>query len=155
MHLVELIFPSTSVIVPTPSLQIHPKTLDTRAPPLRLPYTVLNITCTTFLLLFTIHTLANFSLANTTFSSENMILFHFSCIVQCSLFRHNRTRFFLFSTKSSVVFSQQFSGESHTLLNRLWIDLLQIGTGTDWLNSFIKSCTLLLQPCFTSLFNVR
>jgi hypothetical protein len=37
-HLAELIFPSTSVIVPTPSLQIHPKTLDTRAPPLRLPY---------------------------------------------------------------------------------------------------------------------
>jgi hypothetical protein len=28
-HLAELIFPSTSVIVPTPSLQIHPKTLDT------------------------------------------------------------------------------------------------------------------------------
>jgi hypothetical protein len=38
MHLAELIFPSTSLIVPTPSLQIHPKTLDTRAPPLRLPY---------------------------------------------------------------------------------------------------------------------
>ena len=35
MHLAELIFPSTSVIVPTPSLQIiHPETLDTRAPPL-------------------------------------------------------------------------------------------------------------------------
>jgi hypothetical protein len=37
-HLAELIFPSTSVIVPTPSLQIHPKTLKTRAPPLRLSY---------------------------------------------------------------------------------------------------------------------
>jgi hypothetical protein len=30
-HLAELIFPSTSVIEPTSSLQIHPKTLDTRA----------------------------------------------------------------------------------------------------------------------------
>jgi hypothetical protein len=37
-HLAELIFPSTSVIVPTPSLQIHPKTLDTQAQPLRRPY---------------------------------------------------------------------------------------------------------------------
>ena len=70
MHLAELIFPSTSVIEPTPSLQIHPKTLDTRAPPLRLPNTVLNTTCTTFLLLFTIHTLVNFSLDNTTFHQK-------------------------------------------------------------------------------------
>jgi hypothetical protein len=38
MHLTELIFPSTSVIEPTSSLQIHPKTLDTWAPPLRHPY---------------------------------------------------------------------------------------------------------------------
>jgi hypothetical protein len=62
--------------------------------------------------------------------------------------------FFLFSTKSSV-FSQQFSCESHKLLNRLWIDLLQIGTGTDWLNSSIQSRNLLLRSCFTSLINVR
>ena len=39
MYLDELIFPSTSVIVPTPSLHIHPQNItDTRAPPLRLPY---------------------------------------------------------------------------------------------------------------------
>jgi hypothetical protein len=37
-YLAQLIFPSTSVIVPTPSLQIHTKTLDTRVPPLRRPY---------------------------------------------------------------------------------------------------------------------
>jgi hypothetical protein len=83
------------------------------------------------------------------------ILFHCSCNVQCCLFPwHHHTWFFLFSTKSSV-FSQQFSCESHKLLNRLWIDLLQIGTGTDWLNSFIKSCKLLLRSCFTNLINVR
>ena len=35
MYLAELIFPSTSVIVPTPSLQIHN---NTWAPPLRRPY---------------------------------------------------------------------------------------------------------------------
>ena len=35
-------------------------------------------------------------------SSENIILFHCSCIVQCSLFRNHRTRFFLFSTTVSV-----------------------------------------------------
>ena len=62
--------------------------------------------------------------------------------------------FFLFSTKSSV-FSQQFSCERHKLLNHLWIDLLQIGTGTDWLNSFIKSRKLLLRSCFTGHINVR
>ena len=38
MYLAKLIFPSTSVIVPTTFLQIHPKTLDTRASPLRHPY---------------------------------------------------------------------------------------------------------------------
>ena len=74
MYLAELIFHSTSVIVPTPSLQIHPKTLDTRAPPLRLPYTVLNITCTTFLLLFTTHTHVKFYLVNTIFQQK--ILFY-------------------------------------------------------------------------------
>jgi hypothetical protein len=51
-------------------------------------------------------------------SPENIILFHCSCIVQCSLFRNHHTQFFLFSTKPSV-FSQQFSCESHTLLNCL------------------------------------
>jgi hypothetical protein len=71
-------------------------------------------------------------------SSENIILFRCSCIVQCSLFRNHRTRFFLFSTKPSV-FSHQFSCESHKLLNCLEIDFLQIGIETDWLNSFIKS----------------
>ena len=40
------------------------------------------------------------------------------------------------------------------LLNCLWIDLLQIGTGTDWLNSFNKSCKLHLWSCFTSLISV-
>ena len=38
MHLAELIFPFTSVIVPTPSYKCTLKTLDTRVPPLRLPY---------------------------------------------------------------------------------------------------------------------
>ena len=38
MQLAELIFPSISEIVPTLSLQIHSKSLDTRVPPLRLPY---------------------------------------------------------------------------------------------------------------------
>ena len=52
------------------------------------------------------------------------------------------------------MFSQQFFGESHKLLNSLWIDLLQIRTGTDWLNLFIKSRKILLQCCFTSLINV-
>jgi hypothetical protein len=41
------------------------------------------------------------------------------------------------------------------VLSRLWIDLLQIGTGTDWLNSFIKSRKLLIRSCFTSLINAR
>jgi hypothetical protein len=71
-------------------------------------------------------------------SSENIILFRCSCIVQCSRFRNHRTRFFLFSTKPSV-FSHQFSCESHKLLNCLEIDFLQIGIETDWLNSFINS----------------
>jgi hypothetical protein len=38
IYLAALVFPSTSVIVPTPSLQIDHNTLNTRAPPLRLPY---------------------------------------------------------------------------------------------------------------------
>jgi hypothetical protein len=130
------VFPSTSVIEPTSSLQIHPKTLDTRRRHYDI-HTVLSIVC---------------SLVNTTF--QITILFHCSCNVKCSLFRHHRTRFFLFSTKSSV-FSQQFSCESHNLLNLLWIDHLQIGTGTDWLNSSIKSRKLLLRSCFTGLVNVR
>jgi hypothetical protein len=58
------------------------------------------------------------------------------------------------TTKSSV-FSQQFFCESHKLLNRLWIDLLQIGTGTNWLNSSIQSRNLLLRSCFTCRINVR
>ena len=37
MHLAELIFPSKSVIVPTPSYKYTINTLDTRVPPLRLP----------------------------------------------------------------------------------------------------------------------
>jgi hypothetical protein len=36
-------------------------------------------------------------------SSENIILFHCSCIVQCSLFRNHRTRFFLFSKIEKIV----------------------------------------------------
>ena len=46
---------------------------------------------------------------------------------------------FFYFQRNCQFFSQQFSCESHKLLNRLSIDLLQIGTGTDWLNSFIKS----------------
>ena len=83
MHLAELIFPSTSVIVPTPSSQIHPNTLDTRAPPLRLPYTVLNLACSTFLQLFTTHTHVNFSLVNTTFHQK--ILFYSIFLVLSSV----------------------------------------------------------------------
>jgi hypothetical protein len=74
-----------------------------------------------------------------------IIFFHCSCIVQCSLFRHHRTRFFFYFQRNRQFFSQQLSCESHKLLNRLTIDLLQIGNGTDWLNSFIKSRKLLLQ----------
>jgi hypothetical protein len=61
---------------------------------------------------------------------------------------------FIYFQRNRQFFSQQFFCESHKLLDRLWIDLLQIG-GTDWLNSFIKSRKFLLQSCFTSLINVR
>jgi hypothetical protein len=96
----------------------------------------------------------NFSLDNTTFHQKiwfYSIFLVLSSVVYFGTIAHD----FFYFQRNRQVFSQQFSGESHKLLNRLWIDLLQIGTGTDWLNSFIKSCTLLLQPCFTSLFNVR
>ena len=62
---------------------------------------------------------------------------------------------FFYFQRNCQFFSQQFSCESHKLLNRLWIDLLQIGSGTDWLNSSIKSRKLLLRSCFTSLRTVR
>ena len=138
MYLVELIFPSTSVIVPTPSLQIHPKNVKTHGRCHYNFHTVLSIACSTFILLFTTHTHVNSYLVNTTFHQKILfysIVFVLSSVVYFGTITHD---FFLFSTKCSV-FSQKFSCESHKLLNRLWIDLLQIGTGTDWLNSFIKS----------------
>jgi hypothetical protein len=113
MYLADVIFPSTSVIVPTRSLQIHTNNItDTRALPLRLPYSSKH--CVIHLSSDFHHTYTReFFPCITCISSENIILFHCSCIVHCRLFRHYRTRFgFYFSTKLSV-FSQQFFCERH------------------------------------------
>jgi len=151
MYLAEVIFPSTYVIVPTPSLQIHPKTLQTHGRRHCDFHTVLSIACSTFPRIFATHTHVNFSQASPAFHQK--ILFYSIVLVLFSVVYFG-TIFFDFSTKLSVL-SQQFFCESHFKLNRLWIDLLQIGTGTDWLNSFIKLHKLPLRSCFTSLINVR
>ena len=156
MYLAEVIFPSTSVIVPTPSLHIHPQNItDTRVPPLRLPYNPKH--CVFHLSSDFCHTYYTREFfPNTIYiSSENIILFHCSCIVlSCSLFRHHRTRFFLFFNDRVSVFATILMWKPF-LLNCLWIDLLQIRTGTGWVNSFIKSRKLLLRSCFTILINAH
>ena len=55
----------------------------------------ISIVCSTFLLLFTTYT-REFYPQLTPHFIRNIILFHCSCIVQCSLFRHHRTRFFFY-----------------------------------------------------------
>ena len=133
MYLAELIFPSTSVIVLTPSLHIPPSPpppqniTDTRAPPLRLPYNPKH--CVFHLCSDFRHTYTRECFPNTTcISTENIIFFYCSCIVQCSLFRHHRTRFFsifqrncqCFRNNSSVkaIFSQ--SSLNWPIANRNW-----------------------------------
>ena len=103
MYLTELIFPSTFVIVPTPSLHIHPQNItDTRTQPLRLPCNPEHCVCVADFR----HTYTRELFPNTTYiSSDNIILFHFSCIVKCSLFRLHRTRFFLFFNEIVSVFA--------------------------------------------------
>ena len=116
-HLAELIFSSTSVIEPASSLQIRPKTLDTRAPPLRHPYSPKHS-------VFHLSSAFHHTYAREFFPSEHHISFEIlfysivlvmSSVVYFDTIAHD---LLLFSTKSSV-FSQQFSCESHTLLNRL------------------------------------
>ena len=139
-YLAELIFPSASVIVSTPCLQLHPKTLQTHGRRHYDFHTVLSIACSTFPQIFATHTHMNFSLIPPAFHQK--ILFYSIGLVLSSVIYFG-TMFF--STKLSKPF----------LLNRLWIDFLQIGTGRSGLNLFIKSRKLLLRSCFTSLINVR
>ena len=151
LYLTELIFPSTYVIVPTPSLQLHPKTLDTQAPPLQLPYSPKH--CVFHISLDFCHTYTCEFSPNTIFHQK--ILFYsivlvLSSKIYCGTIAHDFYLFFdkIVSVFGTIVLWKQF------LLNRLWIDLLQIRTGTDWLNSFIKSCKHRLWSCLTSLINV-
>ena len=83
------------------------------------------------------------------------ILFYSIVLVMSSVvyFGTIANDFFLFFIEIVSVFATILLWKPF-LLNRLWIDLLQIGTWRDWLNSFIKSRKLLLRSCFTSLINV-
>ena len=108
MYLTELIFPSTSVILPNPSLQIHSKTLQTHEP-----------------------SHYNFHIQSSALHVPHFLGFstHIpTWILPYFAYSFNE----IVSDFATILLWKPF------LLNRLWIDFLQIVNGTDRLNLFIK-----------------
>ena len=133
MYLAQVIFPTTYVIVPTPFLQIHPKTSQTHGRRQYYFHTVLNIACSTFPRISATHTHVTFSLTPPAFHQK--ILFYsivlvLSSVVYFGTIAHD---LFLFFNEIVRVFATILLWKSF-LLNRRWMDHLQIGNGTDWLN---------------------
>ena len=155
MYLTELIYICILLYLRLYQLRLYkyiPKTLQTHGRRHGNFHTILNIACSTFPRISATHTHVNFSLTPPAFHQK--ILFYTIVLVLSSVvyFGTIANDFFLFFIEIVSVFATILLWKPF-LLNRLWIDLLQIGTGTDWLNSFIKSCKLLLR--FTSLINAR
>ena len=112
MYLAELIFPSTSVIVLTPSLHIPPsppkKTLQTHGRRHYDFHTILNIACSTFPRISATHTHVNFPLTPPAFHQK--ILFYSIVLVLSSVvyFGTSAHGFFYFSTKLCHLYSVVF-----------------------------------------------
>lgn len=106
-------------------------------------HTILKIVCSTFSRIFATHADVNLSLTPPAFNQKillySIVLVLFS-IVYFGTLAHDF--FFIFQWNCQCC-----------LLNRLWIDLLQIGTGTERLNPFIIPRKLRLRSRFTRLIN--
>jgi hypothetical protein len=144
---------TNSVFTYTP---LPPKTLQTHGRRHYDFHTILNIACSTFPRISATHTHVNVSLTPPAFQQKILffsIVLVLSSVVYFGTIAHD---FFLFFNEIVSVFATILLWKPF-LVSRLWIDLLQIGTGTDWINSFIKSRNLppILRSCLTSLINTR